>query len=50
VCALALLVAAPAGAQLNGSHLLGDTGARSRTQGQTLLVTATFPVPTVKQK
>jgi hypothetical protein len=29
---------------------LWETGARSKTQGQTLLVTATFPVPSVKLK
>jgi hypothetical protein len=27
-----------------------ETGARSKTEGQTLLVTATFPVPSVKLK
>ena len=32
VCVLAVLVAAPAQAQLNGSHLLGDTGVSSGTQ------------------
>jgi len=32
LCALALLTAAPAAAQLNGSHLLGDFGVMSGTQ------------------
>ena len=32
VCVLVVLVAAPAQAQLNGSHLLGDTGVSSGTK------------------
>lgn len=34
LCALTLLLAAPASAQLNGSHLLGDFGVNSGTQPQ----------------
>jgi hypothetical protein len=34
VCGLTLLLAAPARAQLNGSHLLGDFGVNSGSQPQ----------------
>lgn len=44
VCGLMLLLAAPARAQLNGSHLLGDFGVQSGSQPQPGFYTAIFYV------
>ncbi len=35
---------------LVNARYLWETGARTHTQGQTLVVTATFPIPSVKLK
>lgn len=52
VCGLALLVAAPARAQLNGSHLDGDFGVQSGTQPQpgfyTALIYLRYDTDTIK--